>query len=184
VLLGDDWLASHRVRILYDKQALEILTPKRKFTIKAMTAPPEVSYTKKDTIDGDRRRLNYIQAKRCNRKGYSFQLCFIQKEEEVTESYKVDPGVEADYLQQISQLKEEYADIFGDTLYQDAPVREDMPEVVPITLGAKIPNKPLYRYSPLQQQEIERQVQAMLEQKLIEPSTSPYGAPVLLVKKA
>jgi hypothetical protein len=58
-----------------------------------------------------------------------------------------------------------------------------MPEVIPIMLGAKIPNKPLYRYSPIEQQEIERQVQVMLEQKLVEPSTSPYGAPVLLVKK-
>jgi len=49
--------------------------------------------------------------------------------------------------------------------------------------GSKIPNRPLYRYSPVEQAEIERQVHIMLEQKLIEPSTSPYGAPVLLVKK-
>ena len=41
----------------------------------------------------------------------------------------------------------------------------------------------MFRYSPLEVAEIERQVQLMIEQGLIEPSTSPYGAPILLVKK-
>jgi hypothetical protein len=58
-----------------------------------------------------------------------------------------------------------------------------MPEVIPIIPGSRVPNRPLYRYSPAEQAEIEKQVRAMLEQGLVEPSTSPYGAPVLLVKK-
>ena len=58
-----------------------------------------------------------------------------------------------------------------------------MPEVIPTPDFLKIPNRPLRRYSPIEQSEIERQVQEMLEQGIIEPSTSPYGSPVLLVKK-
>ncbi|XP_073367813.1 uncharacterized protein [Aegilops tauschii subsp. strangulata] len=40
-----------------------------------------------------------------------------------------------------------------------------------------------YRYSPLQTDEIEKQVKEMLDAGLITPSISPFVAPVLLVKK-
>ncbi|XP_073362615.1 uncharacterized protein [Aegilops tauschii subsp. strangulata] len=40
-----------------------------------------------------------------------------------------------------------------------------------------------YRYSPLQKDEIEKQVREMLDTGLITPSISPFAAPVLLVKK-
>jgi hypothetical protein len=42
---------------------------------------------------------------------------------------------------------------------------------------------PPYRVSPSQKEEIERQVQQMLDNNIIQPSDSPYASPVLLVKK-
>jgi hypothetical protein len=41
-----------------------------------------------------------------------------------------------------------------------------------------------YRYPQLQKDELERQCEAMLAQGIIRPSTSPFSAPVLLVRKA
>ena len=81
------------------------------------------------------------------------------------------------------ELVYKYKDVFPVKLKGANEVRADMPEVVPTVPGASIPNRPAYRYSPFEAAEIERQVQELLEQGLIEPSTSPYGAPVLLVKK-
>jgi hypothetical protein len=49
--------------------------------------------------------------------------------------------------------------------------------------GVKPVNLKTYRYNPTQKDEIERQVKEMLLHGVIQPSTSPFASPVLLVKK-
>lgn len=48
--------------------------------------------------------------------------------------------------------------------------------------AAPVNSRP-YRYSPFQKDEIEKQVKEMLRARTVIPSMSPYGSPVLLVKK-
>ena len=49
--------------------------------------------------------------------------------------------------------------------------------------GAEAPFKPIYRLSPLEMQEVGKQIAELLEKGLIQPSSSPYEAPILFVKK-
>ena len=49
--------------------------------------------------------------------------------------------------------------------------------------GAIPPNKPPYRLSPKEHEELQAQLDDLLAQGHIRPSTSPYGAPVLCVPK-
>ena len=49
--------------------------------------------------------------------------------------------------------------------------------------GHKPPFRPIYRLSPVELAEVENQVTELLKNGLIEPSSSPYGAPVLFVTK-
>ena len=188
ILLGDQWMKTNKADLLYSRQCIQILTPKRKFTLPAVSAPSPVSYTKSQPDPSDNRLLlNYIQTKRAQRKGYPMQLCFIQKLEQPEHMSGLDPPNHPDLTPELAEKLHNtiasYPTVFGDKLYQTADARPDMPEAIPIIPGSRIPNRPLYRYSPLEQQEIEKQVQAMLQQGIVEPSTSPYGAPVLLVKK-
>lgn len=44
-------------------------------------------------------------------------------------------------------------------------------------------NRKAYRYTPTQKDEIERQIADMVARGVVQPSTSPYASPVLLVKK-
>ena len=59
----------------------------------------------------------------------------------------------------------------------------EVPEAIPTEPGSRPPNRPMFRYSPRELQEIETQVRDLLAKGLIEPSISPYGAPVLFVHK-
>ena len=128
--------------------------------------------------------LSYIKYKRALRKGGTSILCFVQKmDNPLLPEIGQHPDLTASHRQRLNKLLQQYQDIFGSKLYTDAIPKEDMPTVIDIMPGSKIPNRPLYRYSPLEVQEIEKQVQEMLAQGLVQHSTSPYGAPVLLVKK-
>ena len=79
----------------------------------------------------------------------------------------------------LAQYKDVFEDIQGmppargDTVYHTIPLEE----------GTQPMFRPLYRLSQAETAEVKRQVQELLEKGLIEPSTSPYGSPVLFVQK-
>jgi hypothetical protein len=54
---------------------------------------------------------------------------------------------------------------------------------IPLISGAQLVFIHPYRYPPRIKDEIEAQVKETLEQGLIQPSTSPFSSPMLLVKK-
>jgi hypothetical protein len=56
-------------------------------------------------------------------------------------------------------------------------------DVIPLVPDAKIPNRPMFRYSPSELQEMHTQVDSLLKFGLIQKSSSPFGSPVLFVKK-
>ena len=81
----------------------------------------------------------------------------------------------------ISDLLENNRDIFGDTvghLQQAINVEHK----IDLTTDQPIAMKP-YRTSPLEQKIIKEQIEEMLENKIIQPSSSSYAFPVVLVEK-
>jgi len=77
---------------------------------------------------------------------------------------------------------EEYADVFPDEIPELPPSRDVdftidlIPEAGPISMA-------LYQMAPAELVELKKQIEDLLEKKFIRPSASPWGAPVLLVKK-
>ncbi|KAI3754402.1 hypothetical protein L1987_54185 [Smallanthus sonchifolius] len=66
---------------------------------------------------------------------------------------------------------------------QDIPIIRDFPEVFPEDLSGLPPVRAPYRLAPSEIQELASQLQELSDKGFIRPSHSPWGAPVLFVKK-
>ncbi|GKA50758.1 putative reverse transcriptase domain-containing protein [Tanacetum coccineum] len=62
---------------------------------------------------------------------------------------------------------------------EDVPIVQDFPEVFPKDLPARAP----YRLAPSEMKELSEQLKELSDKGCIRPSSSPWGAPVLFVKK-
>lgn len=82
---------------------------------------------------------------------------------------------------QITPILEEFTDVFNEV--QGLPPIRKIEHKIELKEGAKPVHIKPYRYSHMSKNEIEKQVTDMMEQGLISASSSPFAAPVLLVKK-
>lgn len=78
-------------------------------------------------------------------------------------------------------MLDQYCDVFAEP--HTLPPHRQYDHAITLQAGATPVNSRPYRYSPLQKDEIERQVTEMLAAGLIQPSMSPFASPVLLVQK-
>nr|GFA81877.1 hypothetical protein [Tanacetum cinerariifolium] len=76
----------------------------------------------------------------------------------------------------------EFIDVFPEELPGIPPVRE-VEFNIELILGAEPISKAPYRMAPIELKELKDQLQELLERGFIRPSVSPWGAPVLFVKK-
>nr|GFA15921.1 putative reverse transcriptase domain-containing protein [Tanacetum cinerariifolium] len=76
----------------------------------------------------------------------------------------------------------EFPDVFTDELPGIPPVRE-VEFSIELIPGAEPISKAPYRMAPIELKELKDQLQELLERGFIHPSVSPWGAPVLFVKK-
>jgi hypothetical protein len=92
------------------------------------------------------------------------------------EQHTVDPV-------RLQAVLDKYRHICVDKLPVGLPPVRLEKEVAPLEPGAAPTCRPMFRYSTAELAEMERQVKELLAQGLIQPSSSPFGAPVLFVKK-
>ena len=77
---------------------------------------------------------------------------------------------------------DEYGDVFPDEIPQLPPSTDVdfaidlIPRVGPVLMAP-------YKMAPAELAELKKQIEDLLKKKFIRPSASPWGAPVLLVKK-
>ncbi|KAL8119581.1 hypothetical protein AgCh_016907 [Apium graveolens] len=75
-----------------------------------------------------------------------------------------------------------FPDVFPDELPGLPPDRE-IEFVIDLAPGTEPVSKAPYRMAPVEMKELAKQLQELLEKGVIRPSISPWGAPVLFVKK-
>ena len=122
----------------------------------------------------DTKLLTAIQLKRRLQGGAECFLVLLNKIEDVEPSLEFPPEMTA--------LANDFADVFESPLAGLPPAR-NIGHTIPLEPNAVPPFRPLYRLSPLEQAEAKRQIEEYLAKGWIEPSSSPYGAPILFVPK-
>ena len=80
-------------------------------------------------------------------------------------------------------IHEEYPDVFPDTLPSGLPPDRGDAMKIETDPNADPPFRPVIRLSIAELDELRKQLDDLLQKGFIKPSTSPYGAPVLFVKK-
>jgi hypothetical protein len=83
----------------------------------------------------------------------------------------------------IRSLLDEFKDVFPEDLPDGLPPSRDVDHRIELVPGSTPPSRPTYRMSPPELDELKKQVADLLTKGFIQPSKSPFGAPVLFVKK-
>ncbi|KAL0428215.1 UNVERIFIED_CONTAM: Transposon Ty3-G Gag-Pol polyprotein [Sesamum latifolium] len=159
VILGMDWLAQHRAVVDCYKKEVMIESsgqPKVVFVGERQVVPVCV--------------ILAMEARRLMLEGCEAYLAYVINAE------KVNPT-----LEEIPVVRD-FSEVFLDDLPGLPPHRkvdftiETLLGVAPIFISP-------YRMAPMKLQELKKQIEELLEKGFIRPSTSPWGAPMLFVKK-
>jgi hypothetical protein len=77
----------------------------------------------------------------------------------------------------------EFADVFPPQLPSQLPPQRDIDHRIDLTQSSPPTLRPVYRMSPAELDELKKQLDDLLAAGFIQPSKSPFGAPILFVKK-
>ncbi|GKC39078.1 putative reverse transcriptase domain-containing protein [Tanacetum coccineum] len=166
IIIGMDWLAKYHAVIVCDEKVVRI------------PYGDEVLIIRGDDYDSrSKSKLNIISCTKTQK--------YIQKGCQV-------------YLAQVTSKKTE--DQSKEKRLEDVPIVQEFPEVFPEDLPGLPPARQVefqidlvpgvapvarapYRLAPAELQELSTQLQELSDRGFIRPSSSPWGAPVLFVKK-
>ncbi|KAJ9525275.1 hypothetical protein QJQ45_020806, partial [Haematococcus lacustris] len=198
VLLGDDWLFANKAILSYEGKTLSLsaagktavtlpcpavaapkyvgqcsaVRPTPAFLINALKAKPEL--------------ISATQASRWLLKGGRAVVALVMAEGSAsaspgTPSDQDNPHIPAAIKAELQTLLNEYSDVFKPLT--DTPPERPVGHTIPLVPDARPPVTPMYRLSKPEQEELKRQIQDYLNKGMIEPSSSPYAAPILFVQK-
>lgn len=157
IILGMDWLSEHEAQIDCRKKEVILRSPNGD----------------KIVFKGQRQTkmfLTITEAKRLMRQGCETYLVHV-----------VDTGKEAQKIEEIPVVNK-FPDVFPDELPGLPPDRQ-IEFAIDLAAGTEPVSKAPYRMAPTEMKELAIQLQELLEKGVIRPSVSPWGAPVLFVKK-
>lgn len=93
------------------------------------------------------------------------------------------PSSASELARRAAELLRLYCDVFPDKLPDGLPPSRDVDHRIELTPGAVPPSRPTIRLSASELAELKKQLEELLRAGFVSPSKSPFGAPILFVKK-
>ncbi|GJW49707.1 putative reverse transcriptase domain-containing protein [Tanacetum coccineum] len=158
VVIGMDWLSKYHARIICHEKVVHIPFDGETLIIRGDRSKTRLSL------------ISCIKTERYISMGY--QVFVAQVMEKKSDEKR---------LEDIPVVRE-FPKVFPEDLPGLPPVRQVEFQIDLIPGAAPVARAP-YRLAPLEMQELSDQLQELADRGFIRPSTSPWGAPVLFVKK-
>jgi hypothetical protein len=194
LILGDGWLTQHRAYLDFDTKGLVLRHGKKRITLRPRDTQVGTPQTaQQQPVPQDMQLpplLSCTQVRRLLRKGCTMGVITVQPASEVLNAVEI--RTQQDVVDAVAPLNDphltdllsELHDIFPPPPGFDATDRPwEVDHAIPSASG----DVPRYQYTKRLTHEerttLENMITDLLGKGLIEPSTSPYGAPVLFVRK-
>ena len=159
VVLGMDCLSRHRATLDCYKQEVKLHRP-GKFEVKFRGIRRELSSS----------MISALAAQRMLRKGCQGYLAYV-----------VETWKEGTLVDEIPVVRE-FPYVFPDDIV-GLPQKREVEFTIDLIPGTEPISIPPYRMVPAELRELKAQLEELLSKRFIRPSISPWGAPVLFVKK-
>ena len=121
--------------------------------------------------------VSRLQAVRDFQKGEQMYLAIVRPVEDGNSEKKLALSSEA------SKIVKEFEDVFPEDLPKALPPNRTVDHKIELQPGQQPPSRPTYRMSQPEMDELKKQLADLMDKGYIRESKSPYGAPVLFVKK-
>ena len=174
-ILGKPWLTRNNPSINF--RTNEVQLDGEPFVAKLPSANPPTA----DRPSVESMFISGRQARHALRSGAEGFLAWVTAANEENRS---GPQLQESEQQDIQNLLKRYQDLFPDELPNELPPKRPVDHEIQIEDGARPPSRPAYRLPKPEMDELQSQLSELLEKGFIEPSKSPYGAPVFFVKKS
>ncbi|GAB2294877.1 hypothetical protein Dimus_038321 [Dionaea muscipula] len=159
VILGMDWLSRNHVRLdCYEKRICFTMSDETELVFEGERKDVSVGF------------ISALRARKLLRKGCSGFIAYVIDSEKVEQDIEDIPIVN------------EFLDVFPEDLPGLPPDRE-VEFVIDLAPDTRPISKAPYMMASTELKELHTQLKELLEKGFIRPSVSPWGAPVLFVKK-
>lgn len=184
LILGKPWLTAFNPDIDWERNLVKLTSGNTAYTL----APTQLNMDA-ETVG----LISAMQLKRLLRNGAQAYLAVLTEVNEgegsgsgdATPKATEEPALQntlSELKPAVQQLLQRYSKTFG-PLPKHLPPKRDVDHEIELEPGAKPPFLPIYHLSPRELEEVKQQLAMLIEAGLIQPSKSPYGAPIIFVPK-
>ncbi|MCO5572361.1 hypothetical protein L7F22_026114 [Adiantum nelumboides] len=165
VILGVPWFHRKHAKLIFLERLITLSHKGKDIVIR--------THKKGDTIP----LVNHIAFEKSMKSSLSSYMIFVR-------DFKSEKANEPMLDASLKSFLNEHAHCFSETIPVELPPSRGVDDHrIDLIHGTSPPNRPPYRVSLAQQEEIMSQVNELLEKGMVQPSSSPFCSPVLLVQK-
>ena len=178
-ILGKPWLTKHNPDIDWEQHIITFSKGFRARTIAQSTSQPRQEARTDSSASS--KPLSSSQLQRLVRKKKA--QAFVAVVKAVPHPDIVSISDDQPSHPMAKQLITEFADVFPAGLPGTLPPQRDLDHSIELLPGSEPPSKPTYKLSYAETEELRKQLEELADHAFIRASKSPFGAPVLFVKK-